>query len=134
VHSLTLAAVKMLAEAALAIVALAGVIAASPLLVSKARLIRERDVAVKEADALRDVVGAFQISMTVLDRLRAEVLDIRALQIISTRYISDLVTYIRGGGSAEDMPTIPVELRDDVLGALRDRARAAHRTADGHAP
>jgi hypothetical protein len=134
VHSLTLTAVKMLAEAALAIVALAGVIAASPLLVSKARLIRERDVAVKEADALRDVVGAFQISMTVLDRLRAEVLDIRAVQIISTRYISDLVTYIRGGGSAEDMPDIPVELRDDVLGALRDRARAAHRTADGHAP
>jgi hypothetical protein len=133
-HSLTVTAVKMLAEAALAIVALAGVIAASPLLVSKARLIRERDVAVKEADALRDVVGAFQISMTVLDRLRAEVLDIRAVQIISTRYISDLVTYIRGGGSAEDMPAIPVELRDDVLGALRDRARAAHRTADGHAP
>jgi hypothetical protein len=133
-HSPSLTAVKMLAEAALAIVALAGVIAASPLLVSKARLIRERDVAVKEADALRDVVGAFQISMTVLDRLRAEVLDIRAVQIISTRYISDLVTYIRGGGSAEDMPAIPVELRDDVLGALRHRARAAHRTADGHAP
>jgi hypothetical protein len=132
VQSLTLT--KMLAEAVLAVIALAGTIAASPLLVSKARLIRERDVAVKEADALRDVVGAFQISMTVLDRLRAEVLEIRAVQIISTRYVCDLVTYIRGGGSAENMPAIPVELRDDVLGALRDRAREAQRTAAVHAP
>jgi hypothetical protein len=132
VQSLTLA--KMLAEAALAVIALAGVIAASPLLVSKARLIRERDDAAKEADALRDVVGAFQVSLTVLDRLRAEVLEIRAVQIIATRYVGDLVAYIRGGGSADGMPAIPAELRDDVLEALRDRAREAHRTAAAHAP
>ena len=115
---------KMAVEAVLAIIALAGVIASSPLLVSKERLIRERDAATKEADALRDVVGAFQASMNVLDRLRAEVLEVRTVQIISTRYVVDLVTYIRGGGSADAMPAIPAELRDDVLEALR--AAAGH--------
>jgi hypothetical protein len=114
---------KMVVEAVLAVIALAGVIASSPLLVSKARLIRERDAATKEADALRDVVAAFQAGLGALDRLRAEVLEIRAVQIISTRYVVDLVTYIRTGGSADGMPAIPAELRDDVLEALRDRAR-----------
>jgi hypothetical protein len=120
---------KLLAEAALAVIALAGVVASSPLLVSKARLIRERDQAAKEADSLRDVVGAFQIGLGALDRLRAEVLEIRTVQIISTRYVVDLVAYIRGGGTADAMPPIPPELRDDVLAALRDRARDAQRTA-----
>ena len=124
---------KMAVEAVLAIIALAGAIASSPLLVSKARLIRERDAATKEADALRGVVGAFQISMNVLDHLRAEVLEMRAVQIISTRYIGDLVTYIRAGGGAEAMPEIPAELRDDVLESLRDRARGAHRIAESAA-
>ena len=125
---------KMAVEAVLAIIALAGAVASSPLLVSKARLIRERDAAVKEADALRTVVGAFQISMNVLDHLRAEVLEMRAVQIVSTRYVADLVTYIRAGGSAEAMPEIPPELRDDVLEALRARARDAHRIAQSAAP
>ncbi len=126
---------KMAVEAVLAIIALAGAIASSPLLVSKARLIRERDAAVKEADALRDVVGAFQVSMNVLDRLRAEVLDMRTVQIIATRYVVDLVTYIRAGGNAAGMPEIPVELRDDVLEELRGRARDAHLgAAAGHTP
>jgi hypothetical protein len=126
---------KMAVEAVLATIALAGVIASSPLLVSKARLIRERDAAVKEADALRDVVGAFQVSMNVLDRLRAEVLEMRTVQIIATRYVGDLVTYIRAGGSADAMPEIPAELRDDVLEELRDRARGAQRVAaTGHTP
>jgi hypothetical protein len=129
VPSLTLT--KMLADAALTVIALAGVIAASPLLVSKARLIRERDAAVKEADALRDIVGAFQMSLTGLDRLRAEVLEIRAVQIISTRYVGDLVTYIRGGGSGEGMPAIPADLRDDVLEELRNRAREAQHATGG---
>ena len=125
---------KMAVEAVLAIIALAGAVASSPLLVSKARLIRERDAAVKEADALRAVVGAFQISMNVLDHLRAEVLEMRAVQIVSTRYVVDLVTYIRAGGSAEAMPEIPAELRDDVLEALRARARDAHRVAQSATP
>ena len=123
---------KMLIEAVLAIIALAGVIASSPLLVSKARLIRERDAATKEADSLRDVVAAFQTGLNALDRLRAEVLEIRAVQIISTRYVVDLVTYIRAGGSADGMPAIPAELRDDVLEALRDRARDAQRPVVAH--
>ena len=124
---------KMAVEAALAIIALAGAIASSPLLVSKARLIRERDAATKEADALRGVVGASQISMNVLDHLRAEVLEMRAVQIVSTRYVGDLVTYIRAGGSAEAMPEIPAELRDDILEALRDRALDAQRVAESGA-
>ena len=124
---------KLFAEAALAVIALAGIIASSPLLVSKARLIRERDQATKEADSLRDVVGAFQIGLGALDRLRAEVLEIRAVQIISTRYVVDLVAFIRDQRSADEMPPIPAELRDDVLTALRDRAREAQRAA-GHAP
>jgi hypothetical protein len=120
---------KLGVEAVLAIIALAGVIASSPLLVSKAHLIRERDAATKEADALRDAVGAFQVSLGVLDRLSAEVLEMRTVQIIATRYVVDLVTYIRAGGSAEGMPAIPAELRDDVLEALRDRAHDALRAA-----
>lgn len=122
---------KMAVEAVLAVIALAGAIASSPLLVSKAQLIRERDAAIKEANALHDAVGAYQASLDLLDHLRAEVLEMRTVQIISTRYVVDLVTYIRTGGSAEGMPAIPAELRDDVLEALRDARRVA---VAGHTP
>ncbi|MDP9104969.1 MAG: hypothetical protein M3N49_03460 [Candidatus Eremiobacteraeota bacterium] len=122
----------MAAEAVLAVIALAGVIASSPLLVSKARLIRERDAATKEADALRGVVGAFQISMNVLDHLRAKALEVRAVQIVSTRYVGDLVTYIRAAASA--MPEIPTEIARRRAADRAGRTKGATsivRTADG---
>ena len=119
-----LALTNLLVEVALAIIALAGVVASSPLLVSKARLIRERDDARKDADSLRDIVGAFQMGLSALAHLRDEVREIRAVQIVSTRYVVDLMTYIRGGGNVAGMPQIPAELRDDVLEELRHRAPA----------
>jgi hypothetical protein len=121
-----LALTKLLVEVALSVIALAGIIASSPLLVSKARLIRERDDARKEADSLRDVVAAFEMGLRALDHLRDEVEEIRAVQIISTRYIVDLVAHIRDGKSAESMPGIPAELRDDVLDVLRHRVHTHH--------
>ncbi len=124
----------MLVEAVLAVIALAGVIASSPLLVSKARLIRERDEASKEADSLRSAVGAFEIGLRALDHLREEVQEIRAVQIISTRYVVDLIAHIRDGGGGESMPAIPAELHDDVLAMLRARSHAAPTaTATDHA-
>lgn len=120
-----LALTKLVVEAVLAIIALAGIIASSPLLVSKARLIRERDEATKEADALRDVVAAFQTGLGVLHHLREEVTEIRAVQIISTRYVVDLMEHIRAGGNADTMPAVPAELRDEVLDAIRHRTYAA---------
>ncbi|HEY0383505.1 MAG TPA: hypothetical protein VGC72_15045 [Candidatus Elarobacter sp.] len=116
---------KLLVEAVLAVIALAGIVASSPLLVSKARLIRERNEASTEASSLRSAVGAFEIGLRALDHLREEVQEIRAVQIISTRYVVDLIAHIRDGGSAETMPMIPVELRDDVLAMLRARPHAA---------
>jgi hypothetical protein len=121
---MSLATTKILAEIVLAIIAIAGAVASSPLLVSKARLIRERDEARKEADELRGVVAAFEMGLRALDHLRSEVDEIRAVQIISTRYIVDLVAHIREGGGQESMPRIPAELRDDVLDVLRHRAHA----------
>jgi hypothetical protein len=125
-----LTSTKLFAEAALAVIALITIIVSSPMLVSKARLIAERNQARAEADSLRDAVAAFQIGLGALDRLRAEVLEVRAVQIISTRFVADLVGFIRTGGAADNMPTIPAELRDDVLEALRDRARDAQGVAD----
>jgi hypothetical protein len=121
----SLSVTKLVVEAVLAIVARAGIIAGSPLLVSKARLIRERDEAAKEADALRDVVAAFQTGLLVLHHLREEVTEIRAVQIISTRYVVDLMEHIRSGGNADTMPAVPAELRDEVLDAIRRRTYAA---------
>jgi hypothetical protein len=119
-----LALTNLLVEVVLAIIALAGIVASSPLLVSKARLVRERDDARKDADSLRDIVGAFQMGLSALDHLRDEVREIRAVQIVATRYVVDLMTYIRDGGSAAAMPQIPAELRDEVLEELRHRAPA----------
>jgi hypothetical protein len=119
-----LALTNLLVEVALAVIALAGIVASSPLLVSKARLIRERDEARKDADSLRDIVGAFQMGLGALDHLRDEVREIRAVQIVATRYVVDLMTYIRDGGSPAAIPPIPPELRDEVLEELRNRAPA----------
>jgi hypothetical protein len=116
-----LTSTKLLVEAVLAIIALAGVIASSPVLVSKARLIRERDDARKEADALRTIVAAVETGLSALDHLRNEVVEIRAVQIVATRYIVDLMAHIRDGGAAETAPAIPAELRDEVLDVLRSR-------------
>jgi alkylhydroperoxidase family enzyme len=117
---------KLLVEVVIAIIALAGMVAASPLLVSKARLLRERDEARREADSLRDLVAAFETGLSALDHLREEVVEIRAVQIISTRYVADLVAHIRDGRSAETMPEIPAELRDEVLDVLRHGPRVTH--------
>ena len=128
---LSLTTTKLLVEIVIAIIAVAGTIASSPLLVSKARLIRERDDARREADELRGVVAAFEMGLRALDHLRSEVDEIRAVQIISTRYIVELVAHIRDGGTPDGMPLIPAELRDDVLDVLRHRTNVAHaRSAD----
>jgi hypothetical protein len=126
---LPLATTKLLIEIAIGVIAVAGAIASSPLLVSKARLIRERDAARKEADDLRGVVAAFEMGLRALDHLRSEVDEIRAVQIISTRYIVELVAHIRDGGNPDEMPGIPAELRDDVLDVLRHRTNIAHARA-----
>jgi hypothetical protein len=119
-----LALTNLLVEVVLAIIALAGVVASSPLLVSKARLIRERDEARKDADSLRDIVAAFQTGLSALDHLRDEVREVRAVQIVATRYVVDLMTHIGNGGTVAGMPQIPAELRDEVLEELRRRAPA----------
>jgi hypothetical protein len=114
-------------------------LAASPLLLPKLRLVRERDDARGYARLLEDrirTLGAGSEGLAAIAERVAElgeaVKEMRKTQVVATRYIADLVRHIRRRGSVETMPPLPPEISDDVLAALRahdDRGSEAAATA-----
>lgn len=126
---------KTAAEAVCATFALLAVVIASPFVIAKGRLVQERDAARADATRLEGVLTAIsngtkglQSIADEVGRLREEVAaarneieELRATQIVSTRYIGQLIEHIREGGIEKNMPAIPREISDDVLTQIRAR-------------
>lgn len=121
-------------------------LAASPLLLPKLRLVRERDDARGYARLLEDriktlaaggeglgaivqQVGALAKRIDELQRelvaARAEIAELRKVQIVATRFIASLIRHIRARGSAATMPEPPPEISDAVLAELRSNDELA---------
>ena len=112
-------------EAIIALLALIAAIAAAPHLRSRASLVSERDNAISRASiserALLGMQHANEGWQNAVDQLtqqigelRRDVDDLRHKNVLQTKYICDLISFLRTGGSHDPMPPIPVELRDDI--------------------
>lgn len=126
---------KTAAEAMLATIAAGTAILASPFAISKGRLIQERDLARADVVRLSATINALSVGADGLSSLAKEVGDLRnhvksleaviknleAIQVVSARYIGELVMHIRDSGIEKTMPLVPPEISDDVVTQIRSR-------------
>jgi hypothetical protein len=63
--------------------------------------------------------------------LRSEVTQMRKTQVVSTRYIAQLVLFIRSRRPVGEMPALPDEISDDVLAEIRAHELAQDAAVQG---
>ena len=114
-------------------------------MISKGRLIQERDLARADVARLSNTISALGVGAEGLSALANEVRELRnhvkslegvitnleAIQVVSARYIGALVMHIRDSGLEKTIPPVPSEISDDVLTQIR--AREAQRASVGAA-
>jgi hypothetical protein len=88
----------------------------------------ERRARVAEA-ALSDLSAGIEALTTQVAGLRSDVAQLRKTQVVSTRYIAQLVLFIRSRKPVDAMPPLPDEISDDVLAEIR-----AHELVEPSAP
>ena len=105
-----------------------GIIVGAQRLFQVRRITQDRDDWRTRAEAQEKIIQPLLRSAETLETLasgmlalRGEVNELRAVQIVTTRYIVDLVLHIRQEGVDENMPEIPREISDDVLAQIRAR-------------
>jgi hypothetical protein len=121
----------------LGVISIATAIIASPWLVAKARLIRERDEARGWAERLERRLSTLAADTEAVSAiagevraLTSEVAALRRVQIVSSRYIASLIAHIRSRKPVAEMPSLPPEISDEVLAELRARDAAAQADVD----
>jgi hypothetical protein len=96
---------------------------ALPKLFNHARVIYERDFYKNEVKMLKDLVEPMKAAAEMLSSVDQRLSDMERVQIVSIRYIADLLVFIQVEDPTQPIPELPPELRDDVLEALKERQK-----------
>jgi hypothetical protein len=122
--------VRAIAEVCSALVTAWAMVRYVPVLMDRAKLLHDNTNLRNENASLQAMVKTMALGtdgwqkkldgiFAEMTAMRNDINEMRATQIVATRFIADLVRYIRAGGGADDMPNIPAELRDEVLELMR---------------
>lgn len=92
-----------------------------PKLFNHARVLYERNFYKDEVRMLKEFIDPMKSATELLSTIDGRLAEMERVQIVSIRYIADLLVFIQMGDPTAQIPPLPPELRDEVLDALRDR-------------
>lgn len=92
-----------------------------PKLFNHARILTERNTYREEVRMLTSLLQPMAHQTELLAAIDQRLADMERVQIVSIRYIADLLVFIQMGDPTVPIPQLPPELRDEVLEALKER-------------